>query len=190
MTMEVKQRRIAIIDSRQERHELLQKRLGPSFDYDDYTKGGDAFGQLCHDNADIDMVFVGDDLMDTDAMGMLFMMRKQGFDNIDAVLILDDADQAKECTRRDDTAVRLGGDEFLLFYNFDTVPDTPVQRLFDRLKEENQKSDIPLSISCGITTILLSGRDYERLYQDADRALYEAKEAGRGCCKIYTEEMK
>ena len=92
--MEVKQRRIAIIDSRQERHELLQKRLGPSFDYDDYTKGGDAFGQLCHDNADIDMVFVGDDLMDTDAMGMLFMIRKQGFDNIDAVLILDDATSA------------------------------------------------------------------------------------------------
>ena len=126
MTMEVKQRRIAIIDSRQERHKLLQKRPGPSFDYDDYTKGGDAFGQLCHDNANIDMVFVGDDLMDTDAMGMLFMIRKQGFDNIDAVLILDDAyaalrsirswrraynaDQAKECTRRDDMAVRLGGD--------------------------------------------------------------------------------
>ena len=96
----------------------------------------------------------------------------------------------KECTRRDDMAVRLGGDEFLLFYNFNMAADKPVQRLFERLKKENQNCDIPFTISCGITTTLMSGREYEHLYQDADRALYEAKKAGRGCYKIYTEEMK
>jgi diguanylate cyclase (GGDEF)-like protein len=91
----------------------------------------------------------------------------------------------KECTRREDMAVRLGGDEFLLFYIMDEVPDAPVKRLFERVKEDRE--GIPFTISCGITTTVLSGRDYEKLYRDADQALYEAKKDGRNCYRIYKE---
>ncbi|TAM59176.1 diguanylate cyclase [bacterium] len=80
--------------------------------------------------------------------------------------------------RGTDTVARIGGDEFaLVLLGCDR---TAAERFAQRLFNEVAKGTIP-SISVGIATHRRVGKaDSTLLREHADRALYRAKEAGRG----------
>jgi len=78
------------------------------------------------------------------------------------------------------SAARLGGEEFaLLGSNADLPPATALQ-LLAAVREADMPHGQQVTISVGIAEGMLNYEDgWQRLYTDADRALYEAKNTGR-----------
>lgn len=94
-------------------------------------------------------------------------------------------------TRRGDTVVRTGGDEFVLILagmaDHRRLAEIAA-RLIARLEEPIAFGNVRCRISASIGAALTC--DYEhpevsRLLEDADRALYAAKDAGRGCYRLH-----
>jgi diguanylate cyclase (GGDEF)-like protein len=84
----------------------------------------------------------------------------------------------------DDTAARVGGDEFAVFLPSasDLGPAVTVaERLIDRLAEKFvvQEQMVTVSASVGIALLGVHGETFEELMRAADRALYDAKTAGK-----------
>lgn len=86
--------------------------------------------------------------------------------------------------RAGDLVARLGGDEFMIL-----LPDSTLElakKIGERIREGVHSSPLPIndgtvtfiSISMGVASAH-SHESYERLAQRVDRALYDAKEAGR-----------
>jgi len=88
-----------------------------------------------------------------------------------------------------DTAARVGGDEFAVFVtgDADIRPAIAVaERLIQRLSEKFVVFDEPVSISAsiGIAQWGVHGDTFETLFQAADRALYDAKNAGKNRWRV------
>lgn len=104
----------------------------------------------------------------------------------------------KSVFREEDMLVRLGGDEFVVFLNSE-IPLSALQQKLDEVIQSLRES-VPayyakyqVSISVGAAVITSEISDYEKLYQCADDALYEAKKAGKNqyvirCCKAQCQE--
>ena len=97
------------------------------------------------------------------------------------------ADIVRNNTRETDTVSRIGGDEFLAFYE-DLTEESAMasitRRLNMQLKEEavrlmGEDHGIPLGISIGVAIVPEQGRDYEKLFALADTALYRVKQNGK-----------
>lgn len=98
-----------------------------------------------------------------------------------------------ECILEESSALcgRFGGDEFLLF-----LPETgdalaeKMERLLKRLKEYIQLpvADSRFCVSVGTASVPKDEKDYNRLFQMADEALYAAKRAGKNRWIAYTKE--
>lgn len=90
-------------------------------------------------------------------------------------------------TRETDTISRIGGDEFMAFYEDITDKGAVASltlRLNTQLMEETCKllgedHGIPLGISIGVVMVPEYGRDYESLFMMADGALYTVKQNGK-----------
>ncbi len=89
--------------------------------------------------------------------------------------------------RKSDIRCRFGGDEFMV-----VLPDTPESgalRVAEWLRSEMEQIKIDanppirVSISVGITTAFGGDTSAAALIERADRALYEAKAAGRNCVR-------
>lgn len=86
--------------------------------------------------------------------------------------------------RETDIVGRVGGDEFMVFLKNVGNPEV-VQRLMSTLNSRIRAvtvDDLPeetLSCSIGAAFYPRHGKDFTLLYENADRALYEAKRAGR-----------
>jgi diguanylate cyclase (GGDEF)-like protein len=83
------------------------------------------------------------------------------------------------CLRPGDITARLGGDEFLVF-----APDCDragAERIAQRLLEAVRQTVGPVRfrVSVGISVVTAAHGDFDRLYHQADTALYEAKSGGR-----------
>ncbi|WP_042220574.1 GGDEF domain-containing protein [Oceanobacillus manasiensis] len=113
-----------------------------------------------------------------------------GHDKGDELLIELAACIERNC-RKGDTAVRMGGDEFII-----VLPNTNVEEasnvaekllrsitnLFQSVKSE---SGISLTASMGISMTPHDGIDIETLYKKADIALYASKEKGKNQYCVY-----
>lgn len=81
-----------------------------------------------------------------------------------------------------DVPARVGGEEFALLLSNADAEGARVfaQRLIDRLKEVTANDPAPLSVSVGVTEVSSAADTQDVLLLAADRALYEAKNTGRG----------
>lgn len=96
-----------------------------------------------------------------------------------------------EKMRTSDKVFRLGGDEFAVIMNRLTLEQAGcVKQIVDLVNEATMESkdDLPVfSVSAGVT-FSVSGYD-ERIYHNADKALYRTKETTRRGCTVF-EEME
>lgn len=95
--------------------------------------------------------------------------------------------------RETDIVGRVGGDEFMVFLKNVGNPDA-VKRLMSTLNSRIRSVvvyDLPketLSCSIGAAFYPQHGKDFTLLYENADRALYEAKRAGRNGHAIFESD--
>ncbi len=89
------------------------------------------------------------------------------------------ANLARQLVHENDVLGRAGGDEFI--WLMDQQPDlrtlaSCLGRLDDAFCQQTG-----LTFTCGVARYPLDGTTLEQLYHQADRALYQAKHAGRHC---------
>lgn len=111
------------------------------------------------------------------------------------------ASMLKQTLRLSDVCARFGGDEFIVIFTGTPIAEAErsVKRLYDSFKEEQsfkasieefleREVQIPDVYKLGFSTGLAeyhAGLDAMRLLEDADRALYSAKQAGKNRYRIW-----
>ena len=104
------------------------------------------------------------------------------------------SDILKHNTRDEDIISRIGGDEFLAFFQ-GVNKESAIATLSNRLNVEfikkinelaKEESSIPAGISMGAVMVPEYGREYRSLFAMADGALYKAKQDGKHGYSIYS----
>jgi diguanylate cyclase (GGDEF)-like protein/putative nucleotidyltransferase with HDIG domain len=99
------------------------------------------------------------------------------------------SDLLRECTREEDVAVRLGGEEFALVLS--GVGEREALAVAERLRREVAATfrdfPVPISVSVGIADGARNPGP-EALVRAANRALYAAKRLGRDRCVVHHAE--
>jgi len=105
---------------------------------------------------------------------------------------------AKRITRRlrnIDMVARLGGDEFIVLLENIHHPQDASRVAEDIIKELSkpftlcQNHDVWIGASIGISLFQQHGDSLEVLMDHADKALYQAKDRGRGCFAYFSEDL-
>jgi diguanylate cyclase (GGDEF)-like protein/PAS domain S-box-containing protein len=116
-----------------------------------------------------------------------------GHNNGDAVLF-NLARRLERCCRSSDTIARWAGDEFVLLTEHTDrkesaiiVAEKIVAALSEPLKVQTQ--EVILSCSIGIAQYPEDGKDTQTLITNADQAMYQAKNEGKGQFRFFTPEM-
>jgi diguanylate cyclase (GGDEF)-like protein len=109
-------------------------------------------------------------------------------------LLQEVAKRVKDCLRESDTVARWGGDEFtLLLPDISHVEDATrtAQRILEAFREviPLEGHEIYVNTSLGIAFYPSDGKEAETLLKNADVALYQAKERGRGIYQLYNRVM-
>lgn len=132
----------------------------------------------------------------------LFMIDTDNFKSVNDTLghgVGDDtirfvADNIRNVFRDTDLVGRMGGDEFMVLMSHTTldIAKERARRLNDKIRSEVESGGDSVHISCsiGIAFFAKDGEDYDTLFRSADAALYEAKESGKDCYRIYGESGK
>ena len=106
------------------------------------------------------------------------------------------AELIKSVIRENDLAGRMGGDEFVAFLQ-NVSDEKTLQAKTAYLNAEILKSaremfgadmEIPLGTSIGAVFVPDEGRDFQKLYEKADKALYEVKQHGKHGVAIFSEK--
>lgn len=97
------------------------------------------------------------------------------------------AHKLEQCIRKEDIACRAGGDEFLLFLEYQHELEPIVERIFQSLT--GKYKDFTISVSMGVVRTEKIGTGYEELFHAADQALYAVKRSGRGHYRFYDDSM-
>lgn len=94
-------------------------------------------------------------------------------------VVRDLAAALRGCLRPGDITARLGGDEFLVFAR--DCDREGAERIARQLLEAVRQTMGPVRfrVSIGISVVTAAQGDFDRLYRQADTALYRAKDAGR-----------
>lgn len=94
------------------------------------------------------------------------------------------SDTLKECIRNDDISARMGGDEFLICMSYkdkDKLPEQ-INRIYSNICRDYK--NFTISISMGISYMSKCEGTYDKLFDMADKALYDVKRHGRGSYKF------
>jgi diguanylate cyclase (GGDEF)-like protein len=109
-------------------------------------------------------------------------------------LIRSCAERLVACLRETDIVARLGGDEFVVLQTgVDGIPE--VQRLGERLLATLAEPflldghQVAVTASIGVALIPLDGDLPDELVQNADTALFRAKQEGRNCLRFFEPGM-
>lgn len=93
--------------------------------------------------------------------------------------------------READFVARYGGEEFVIIATGTAGSDA--LKLAEKLRDKTsakkfryQDQDIPVTLSCGIAEFR-EGMTPDDVFSVADATLYEAKQAGRNCCRLATD---
>ena len=105
------------------------------------------------------------------------------------------ADILRNSVRKNDTVIRYGGEEMVMFIS-GIRPDAAlrtadeIQKKLSEKSIEHKYSDISdkLTVSMGIYYTEYAGQDIYSLIDKADIALYRVKEKGRNRYEVYAEE--
>jgi diguanylate cyclase len=104
------------------------------------------------------------------------------------------AARLREIVRAGDVLGRFGGDEFVVACRLRADADARSfgQRIVDRTSEPFaiDGRDVIATASIGIAVSNEHERDPERLLQDADTALFQAKRRGRGRVEVFTMDLR
>ena len=96
----------------------------------------------------------------------------------------------RDTFRESDYVGRMGGDEFMVFMKNTTgsITEDRAKKLNREIKRDLEENGqvVSISASIGIACYPKDGSDYRNLFRHADEALYEAKEAGKNCYRMYT----
>ncbi len=125
-------------------------------------------------------------LVDVDNLKMINDLR--GHATGDAVIALT-AEAVREGIREGDVCARFGGDEFLIF-----APDCDVdeatkiaKRIMGRLSGQSMPlAGARFTVSIGIVVQDGAHADFDRMYRDADAALYKGREDGNSRIGVFT----
>jgi diguanylate cyclase (GGDEF)-like protein len=98
------------------------------------------------------------------------------------------------CGRGSDTVSRQGGDEFIvLLAEVEQSEDASVaaRRMLEAVAEPHSidEHDLHVTVSIGVSIYPDDGADAETLVQNADTAMYQAKENGRASYQYFTSAM-
>ncbi len=94
-----------------------------------------------------------------------------------------------------DMVARLGGDEFVVLLEDITQPEDAARVAEEIITDLSkpfklaQSDDVRIGASIGISLHPQHGDNFEILLDHADSALYQAKDAGRGCFAYYSEDL-
>ena len=110
------------------------------------------------------------------------------------LLLKEVAARLKRWAREQDTVARLAGDEFLIVLtDLKDIPDAAVaaERFMDAMTPQFIVQGQPLNVSCslGISIFPEHGADGETLINNADAAMYTAKDYGGDNFRFFTDEM-
>jgi diguanylate cyclase (GGDEF)-like protein/PAS domain S-box-containing protein len=99
-----------------------------------------------------------------------------------------------DCVRASDTVSRLGGDEFvILLADLENVQDAALcaEKILNAMKTPHliDSNEIHITVSIGIVIFPEDGTEVEALLQNADSAMYEAKERGRSNYQFYRVDL-
>jgi diguanylate cyclase (GGDEF)-like protein/putative nucleotidyltransferase with HDIG domain len=97
----------------------------------------------------------------------------------------------KKEKRVPDVLARYGGDEFVILMPETSATDsrTLLERIRAKIKQIRLDQDMSLSISCGVAESDPEQADPREVMRRADLALYDAKNAGRDCVKLWDKAM-
>lgn len=91
------------------------------------------------------------------------------------------------------TVYRLGGDEFVFFAGYDRIDE--VHRYAQEIKSSFNsplqigENTFSITVSIGIAVYPSNGSNIQELIRNADIALYKAKESGKNCYVLFSDEM-
>ena len=110
-------------------------------------------------------------------------------------LLIKVGERIKTCLRSSDTVARLGGDEFVILMqplaHINAIASL-AKTIINQLSQAfilNETNTVYIGASIGIAIYPLHGHSVELLMDNADAALYLAKEQGRGCFAYFCEEL-
>ena len=110
-------------------------------------------------------------------------------------LLIEVANRLKSTVRSEDLVCRLGGDEFVVLlidlYSEDNLKKA-LNKVIGCVGEDFYIDDelVKTGVSIGASFYPEHGRDLNSIKRKADVAMYRAKEAGKNCYFIYTEDMQ
>ena len=91
-------------------------------------------------------------------------------------------------TRVHDLCARIGGDEFLIVFEYDTDIHPIIARVFKSLCGKVDAFD--LTVSMGVVEMTEKEQEFEELFRKADVALYVSKNAGKAAYRFYESSME
>lgn len=103
------------------------------------------------------------------------------------------AEELQARARKSDIIARLGGDEFAILMpatgqvGAETFAQSLNERFMERYFDFGDR-EFRISASIGIALMPWHGENVEELMANADTAMYQAKKAGRGCWRFYSNE--